>query len=30
MSEFINLTPENLSGEHLCCIMRTKKAHPVV
>ena len=30
MSEFINLTPENLSGEHLCCIIRTKKAHPGV
>ena len=30
MSEFINLTPENLVGEHLCCIIRTKKAHPGV
>ena len=28
--EFINLTPENLSREHLCCIIRTKKAHPGV
>ena len=23
--EFINLTPENLDGEHLCCIIRSKK-----
>ena len=30
MGEFINLTSENLSGEHLCCIIRTKKAHPGV
>lgn len=22
---FINLTPENLDGEHLCCIIRSKK-----
>ena len=28
--EFISLTPENLSREHLCCIIRTKKAHPGV
>ena len=27
---FINLTPENLASEHLCCIIRTKKAHPGV
>ena len=27
---FINLTPENLDGEHLCCIIRSKKAHPGV
>lgn len=29
-AEFINLTPDNLSEEHLCCIIRTKKAHPGV
>lgn len=28
--EFINLTPENLAKEHLCCIIRTRKAHPGV
>ena len=28
--EFINLTPENLSEKHLCCIIRTKKLHPGV
>ena len=27
---FINLTPENLADEHLCCIIRTRKAHPGV
>lgn len=26
-TEFINLTPENLPEEHLCCIIRTKKPH---
>ncbi len=26
--EFINLTAENLNDEHLCCIIRRKKAHP--
>ena len=26
--EFINLTPENLDGEHLCCIIRSRKPHP--
>lgn len=26
-AEFINVTPENLANEHLCCIIRTKKAH---
>ncbi len=26
-TEFINLTPENLSDEHLCCIIRAK-SHP--
>lgn len=30
MSEFINLTPENLPDQHLCCIIRTKKPHPGV
>lgn len=30
MSEFINLTPENLSEQHLCCIIRTKKPNPGV
>lgn len=28
--EYINLTPENLGDEHLCCIIRTKKLHPGV
>lgn len=28
--EFINLTPENFDKEHLCCIIRTRKAHPGV
>lgn len=27
---FINLTPENLAHEHLCCIIRSKKPHPGV
>lgn len=26
--EFVNLTAENLEKEHLCCIIRSKKAHP--
>ncbi len=26
-TEFINLTPENLVNEHLCCIIRSKKTH---
>lgn len=26
--DFINLTPENLFNEHLCCIIRSKKPHP--
>ena len=25
--EFVNLTEENLPREHLCCIIRTRKAH---
>ena len=29
-AEFINLTEENLAGEHLCCIIRSKKPHPGV
>lgn len=29
-AEFVNLTPENLADEHLCCIIRTKKPHPGV
>ena len=27
-AEFINLTPENLADEHICCIIRSKKPHP--
>ena len=27
---FVNLTPENLDQEHLCCIIRSKKTHPGV
>lgn len=27
---FIDLTPENIAQEHLCCIIRTKTAHPGV
>lgn len=27
-TDFINLTPQNLANEHLCCIIRTKKLHP--
>lgn len=26
-TDFINLTPENLASEHLCCIIRTKTFH---
>ena len=29
-AEFLNLTPENIADEHLCCIIRTKKPHPGV
>ena len=29
-AEFINLTPDNLAEENLCCIIRTKKARPGV
>ena len=28
--EFVDLTPENLETESLCCIVRTKKLHPGV
>lgn len=28
--EFVNITTENLSREHLCCIIRSKKPHPGV
>jgi len=28
--EFINLTHENISTEHLCCIIRSRKPHPGV
>lgn len=27
-TDFVNLTAENLAGEHLCCIIRSKKPHP--
>lgn len=27
-NHFINLTPQNLADEHLCCIIRCKKLHP--
>ncbi len=27
--DFMDLTPDNLAGEHLCCIIR-KKSHPGV
>ena len=29
-TEFNNLTRENLASEHLCCIIRSKTAHPGV
>lgn len=29
-AEFINITEDNLAQEHLCCIIRTRKAHPGV
>lgn len=25
---FINITPENLADEHICCLIRSKKHHP--
>jgi len=27
-TDFTNLTTKNLSNEHLCCIIRSKKSHP--
>lgn len=27
-TKYLNLTPENLAGEHICCIIRSKKRHP--
>lgn len=27
-NDFINITPENISEQHLCCIIRSKKSHP--
>ena len=27
LAEYINLTPENIDNEHLCCIIRTKTRH---
>lgn len=29
-NEFINITPDNLTYEHLCCIIRSKKLNPGV
>lgn len=29
-ADFVNVTPENISTEHLCCIIRSKKIHPGV
>ena len=29
-ADFINLTTQNLDKEHLCCIIRSQKAHPGV
>ena len=28
--EFVNLTPEDIGSEHLCCIIRSITAHPGV
>lgn len=28
--EFVNLTPEDIGSKHLCCIIRSKTAHPGV
>jgi GNAT superfamily N-acetyltransferase len=29
-AEYVNLTPGNIAAEHLCCIIRSKTAHPGV
>lgn len=29
-NDFVNLTPENLANEHVCCMIRSKKPHPGV
>lgn len=29
-ADFVNLTPENVDSEHLCCIIRSRKPHPGV
>ena len=29
-ADFLDLTPENLAQEHLCCIIRSKKPNPGV
>ena len=29
-NSYINLNPDNIANEHLCCIIRTKKPHPGV
>lgn len=26
--EFVNLTPEDIGSKHLCCVIRSKTAHP--
>lgn len=26
--EFVNLTPEDIGSEHLCCVIRSNTAHP--
>ena len=28
--DYINITPENIADQHLCCIIRSKKKHPGV
>lgn len=28
--EFVNLTPEDIGSERLCCVIRSKTAHPGV
>ena len=29
-ADFLNITPENIAAEHLCCIIRSKTRHPGV